>query len=336
MVQYGERKQADRSLRVAGAPSNSSEGSTDESISSSTNEGIRKFVLWFIKFVARAYHTARVLKRRRMKLRFERSKERSRRRFDDGVTESEFCSAYLMSPAKFEKLTEILQPYLGEKLHENNRKGREKAGCSVVRLREKIALSLRILAGASHQDIARVFNTSKATLYSIFGDFIEVVSSGCIPELRIEFPFDDDRKLKKIADDFLQATSNHPALYGCVGALDGYAIKIRRPSLHEVANPLDYVNRKGFFALNMQAICDSRCLFSYISIETPGSTHDASAFALSSFSERWGAHCGSKPWYIAADAAYPVSENLVTPWQGRNLDPFKDAFNFHFSGGNRN
>ena len=154
--------------------------------------------------------------------------------------------------------------------------------------------------------------------------------------MRIEFPFDDDDKLKTIADGFQESTSNHPALYGCVGALDGYAVRIRRPSLHEVANPLDYVNRKGFFSLNMQAICDAKCRFLFISIETPGSTHDASAFALSSFCERWSAQCGSKAWYIAADAAYPISENIVTPWQGRNLDPFEDSFNFHFSGGNRN
>ena len=41
-------------------------------------------------------------------------------------------------------------------------------------------------------------------------------------------------------------------------------------------------------------------------------------------------------WWTAADEAYGASENIITPWPGRNLDMFKDAFNFFLSGGNRN
>ena len=139
-----------------------------------------------------------------------------------------------------------------------------------------------------------------------------------------------------MANDFSKSTSNHQALYGCVGALDGYAIKIRRPSLRDAVNPLDFVNRKGFFASNMQAICDARCRFTYIFVDTAASTHDATAFTLSSFSKRWAEQAGRTLWWIAADEAYPATENVITPWPGRNLDPFKDAFNFYFSGGNRN
>ena len=123
MEQNGEIEQLEGSLMVPGAPSYSSEGSTDDLISSCSDEDIRNFVMWFLKFVARAYHTARVLRRRRLRSSFERSRRRCRRSFDDGVTESEFRSAYRMSPATFEKLVKILQPHLSERLHENNTNG---------------------------------------------------------------------------------------------------------------------------------------------------------------------------------------------------------------------
>ena len=102
-------------------------------------------------------------------------------------------------------------------------------------------------------------------------------------ELKISFPYDEKEKLRDMAGKFASSRSNRPALFGYVGALDGYAIRTRRPGVLEAANPNDYSNRKGFFALNMQAICGADCKFSYIFLDTPGSTHDATAFALADF-----------------------------------------------------
>lgn len=271
-----------------------------------------------------------------MRIRLSRSRERARRDFDEGLSDEEFLSAYRMPRAAFERLVNLLRPHIAKKIHSKILSGREEAGFGVLGVRERVAMSLRILAGASYHDVAMVFHVSRSTIYENFYRLIESISSGSVKELRINFPFDDDEKLKEIADEFSQTSSNHPALYGCVGALDGYAIRIQRPSIRDVENPLDYANRKGYFSLNMQAICDSRCRFTYIYIGTPGSTHDATAYVLSSFSEKWEALAGKKLWYIAADEAYPATENLITPWPGRKLGLFKDSFNFHLSGGNRN
>ena len=104
----------------------------------------------------------------------------------------------------------------------------------------------------------------------------------------------------------------------------------------EATKPSDHFNPKGFFAVNLQATCDAHCRFSYLSVKTPGSTHDATAFTLSEFSKRWRSKEGKTSFWIAADDAYRATENVITPWPGRNLGPFKDSFNFYFSGGNRN
>ena len=44
------------------------------------------------------------------------------------------------------------------------------------------------------------------------------------------------------------------ASYGTFGAIDGLAIQMKCPS--GVADPVNYYCRKGFYALNVQAICD--------------------------------------------------------------------------------
>ena len=45
---------------------------------------------------------------------------------------------------------------------------------------------------------------------------------------------------------------------GCVGALGGYALKINRPNLDEVGDPNQFFNRKGFYAIALQAVCDRK------------------------------------------------------------------------------
>ena len=71
-------------------------------------------------------------------------------------------------------------------------------------------------------------------------------------------------------------------LTGCVGALDGIAIKIERPSLNDVKNPKQFYNRKGFHALVLQAVCDQKRRFLFASAKHPGATHDSRAFKASS------------------------------------------------------
>jgi hypothetical protein len=63
-------------------------------------------------------------------------------------------------------------------------------------------------------------------------------------------------------------------LSGCVGALDGIAIKIQEPCRGSMPNPSTYFNRKGVFALSVQAMCDNRYCFTFASAISPGSTHD--------------------------------------------------------------
>jgi hypothetical protein len=68
---------------------------------------------------------------------------------------------------------------------------------------------------------------------------------------------------------------------GCIGALDGLAVKIRCPMLSDlISDPGNYYCRNGFYdALNVQAICD-KLLHRLLWVKTgnKGSTHDSTAF----------------------------------------------------------
>ena len=75
--------------------------------------------------------------------------------------------------------------------------------------------------------------------------------------------------LDKIEQEFAWVTNG--AVRGCVGAIDGVAIRIRRPLSSD----------SGLYSVNMQAVVDRRGRFLNVSIVTPGSTCDSVAHLAS-------------------------------------------------------
>lgn len=63
-----------------------------------------------------------------------------------------------------------------------------------------------------------------------------------------------------------------------IGAIDGCHIRIAAPHEH----PEDYINRKLFHSLVLQAIVDSRKLFTDVYIGQPGSMHDSRILKVTS------------------------------------------------------
>ena len=58
-------------------------------------------------------------------------------------------------------------------------------------------------------------------------------------------------------------------------------MRIWRPREGDVENPLQYLNKKGFFSINSQAICDADRKFIWYNMDTSGGTHDSHAFKMS-------------------------------------------------------
>jgi hypothetical protein len=183
------------------------------------------------------------------------------------------------------------------------------------------------MAGGSFHDIRTSAGIAKATFFSCLHHGIDAVNN--CPTLAIDFPVDAN-SLKKLAIDF-QSKSSMGVLDGCVGALDGWLCRIKVPTAKDTANIAAYFSgHYQHHGVNVQACCDARCKFTYLSVRSPGGTGDSRAFygmALQHFLE-----VIPRGFYVVADSAYTLSSSLLVPFSGadkKRVD--NDIFNFHLS-----
>lgn len=80
-----------------------------------------------------------------------------------------------------------------------------------------------------------------------------------------------------------------------------------------------FINRKGFFALNVQMITDAKMVVINIVARWPGSTHDSRIFANSRLNDYLAnmQHRG----YLVGDSGYPCLPYLMTPLRNPKTDP---------------
>ena len=139
--------------------------------------------------------------------------------------------------------------------------------------------------------------------------------------------------LKAIAAEFGATTEG---IYnGCIGALDGIAIRVRCFSTNDVPDPGNYWCRKGFYALNVQAICDRRKRFLWCSTGHKGCTHDSRAFTETKLFDtllNLAEELQKQGLYLAGDSAYALAVFLLTPYDNAAPKSVQDGFNFYHSG----
>jgi hypothetical protein len=112
----------------------------------------------------------------------------------------------------------------------------------------KVAITLRVLAGASYLDVAHIFDVSYSSCYDILHKV----------QYKLEKNLQKPEELYKISETFTSKGRSNGILGGIIGALDGWLVKIKSPSwLRDgIKNSATYLSRKGFFALNVQVIVE--------------------------------------------------------------------------------
>lgn len=95
----------------------------------------------------------------------------------------------------------------------------------------------------------------------------------------------------------------------CIGAIDCTHVKIISPGGN---NAEIFRNRKGFFSFNVQAICDSNCLFQDVVCRWPGSTHDSQIFSNSYIRARFE-RGDFEDYTLVGDSGYAIKNYLITP-----------------------
>lgn len=140
---------------------------------------------------------------------------------------------------------------------------------------------------------------------------IPSVCSSLVKHYPVRYPTDPG-KLLQMKTKFFQVAS-FPNVVGCI---DGVLVGIQTPYEHEVS----YVCRKGFHAINVQAISDADMRFINIVVKWPGATHDS--FILNN-SEIAGVLAQHNLGWLLGDSGYPLKTFLMTPFihavQGQQL-----------------
>ena len=93
-----------------------------------------------------------------------------------------------------------------------------------------------------------------------------------------------------------------------IGAIDCTHIRIKKVP-GEVSQY--YINRKGYYSINVQIICDASLRIRDIVAHWRGSTHDSRIFREIRIRQRFeaGEFCGR----LLGDSGYPCTPYLVTP-----------------------
>ena len=110
-----------------------------------------------------------------------------------------------------------------------------------------------------YRKTANAFGVSHASISSILRRFLHAVMIFSGPQL-IKLP-KTEMKVKELVNKFLET---HGFLQ-CIGSTDGTHIKIKGRNEHYN----DCINRKGYHAINVQAVCDYKYCFLNVVVKWP-------------------------------------------------------------------
>ncbi|CAH1990700.1 unnamed protein product [Acanthoscelides obtectus] len=155
---------------------------------------------------------------------------------------------------------------------------------------------------AGFRDVADRYNISISSVTRILKRLTLFLSN--LSPTVIQWP--DDSEKEQIEAHF--RNNGFPRVIGCI---DGSHIKLDKPE----NDPESYINRKGFYSIQIQAVCDHQRRFKDLFVGYPGSVHDSRVFRTSPLSQTLEQKCGT--YFILGDSGYPLQKNLLTPYKDR-------------------
>uniref|UniRef100_UPI003AAAD366 uncharacterized protein n=1 Tax=Centroberyx gerrardi TaxID=166262 RepID=UPI003AAAD366 len=179
--------------------------------------------------------------------------------------------------------------------------------------------------GLSFRVVSQVFSVPKSTVHRV----IHRVAQHIWVNLKRAICFPSAGELDAVGLGFGQL-SGSAVFNKAVGAIDGCHIRIKPPSQHRI----DYLNYKGFFSINMQAICDSKGRFLDIFIGYPGSVHDTRILKNSPF--YMARQYPPTGYFLLGDGGYPCLDTpicLITPYKEPLNGRVQERFNYYHSKG---
>ena len=141
--------------------------------------------------------------------------------------------------------------------------------------------------------------------------------------------------MMKNAMEFSNTGCHHGILGGVIGSLDGWLVKIRRPKKSDMVGDItSFYCRKGFYAINVQAIVNKNKLVLWRSIKCRGAEHDSNAFKKSNLYQKLLEKANDLRklgLYFVGDSAYYIRSFLQVPFDNSVPQSAEDSFNYNLS-----
>ncbi|CAM4703579.1 unnamed protein product [Lepidochelys kempii] len=231
---------------------------------------------------------------------------------------SQWLRNFRMRKGTFMELCDLLSPALK---HMNTKMR------AALTVEKQVAIALWKLATRdSYQSVGNQFGVGKATVGAAVMQVANAIKDLLISRVVTL------GSAQVIVDGF--AAIGFP---NCGGAIDGTHITILAPE-HQAS---EYINRKGYFSIVLQALVDHKGRFTNINVGWQGKVHDARIFRNSGLFQKLQEGTlfpdqkitigdVEMPIVILGDPVYPLTPWLMKPYTG-SLDSSQELFNYRLS-----
>lgn len=167
---------------------------------------------------------------------------------------------------------------------------------------DQLLIGLRFYATGSFQlVVGDVFNVSKSTVCLTVHRVTSAIAS--LREKYVVFPtsVDDQRRT-------MQAFYSRAKMPGIIGAVDCTHVAIQSPGSDDAEI---YRNRKGFFSINVQLVCEPTGYITDVVARWPGSVHDSTIFDNSQLRAMLETQQTNR--CLVGDGGYACRRYMLTP-----------------------
>lgn len=116
----------------------------------------------------------------------------------------------------------------------------------------RLAITVEIMAGGRVVNLMLIIKVLGSTSNRIFHDTVKVIAR----KMQLPGICSDTDDVLKFSDDLNFSRPFPSPLHGCIGEMDGISIKIDKPPQRYY--PREFYIRKGYYAISVQAVVDSR------------------------------------------------------------------------------